>query len=390
MKLIETVSWIKAKIQGGLFPHIEECSIDPLTEKQKRLIMTLEVVEIERHVASPEYQWMGRKLKDRHAIARAFVAKAVYGYSTTSALMESLATVGNLRRICGFTGVSVVQEREGKSLCGGILKLKRKKSALPSEATFSRAFGEFAKAGLGDKVHEALIREYMPKQIIGHISRDATAILGNEKPAKKKVHPKEVKAAAKRGRPKKGQEKPREEKRIERQVRQTYDEAIRELPRFCDVGCKTNSQGYKETWIGYKLHVDTSDCGLPITAVLTSASLHDSQVAIPMIKMTTKRVTYLYDLMDSAYDAKQIHDMSKGLGHVPIIDRNARRGNALPMSPSEAVRYNERSAAERFNSRLKGEFGGETVMVRGYEKVKLHLMFGVIALFADQLLKLTA
>jgi hypothetical protein len=57
--------------------------------------------------------------------------------------------------------------------------------------------------------------------------------------------------------------------------------------------------------------------------------------------------------------------------------------------PSEALRYNERTAAERFNSRLKGEFGGEPVMVRGYRKVKLHLMFGVIALFADQLLKLS-
>ncbi len=58
------------------------------------------------------------------------------------------------------------------------------------------------------------------------------------------------------------------------------------------------------------------------------------------------------------------------------------------MSPAEAIRYNERSASERFNSRLKGEFGGETVMVRGAKKVKLHLMFGVVALFADQLLKL--
>jgi len=61
----------------------------------------------------------------------------------------------------------------------------------------------------------------------------------------------------------------------------------------------------------------------------------------------------------------------------------------LPMTPAEAVRYNERSAAERFNSRLKGEFGGETVMVRGHKKVKLHLLFGVIALFVDQLLRLT-
>jgi len=107
------------------------------------------------------------------------------------------------------------------------------------------------------------------------------------------------------------------------------------------------------------------------------------------MRMTTDRITYLYDLMDSAYDAKQIHEVSKVLGHVPIIDRNPRRGDALPMTPAEALRYNERTAAERFNSRLKGEFGGETVMVRGYRKVKLHLMFGVIALFADQLLKLS-
>lgn len=108
-----------------------------------------------------------------------------------------------------------------------------------------------------------------------------------------------------------------------------------------------------------------------------------------MMKMTSERVPYLYDLMDAAYDAEQIHELSKSLGHVPIIDRNPRRDNVIPMAPAEAIRYNERSVAERFNGRLKGEFGGETVMVRGYKKVKLHLMFGVIALFVDQLLKLT-
>ena len=42
-----------------------------------------------------------------------------------------------------------------------------------------------------------------------------------------------------------------------------------------------------------------------------------------MMKMTSERVTYLYDLMDSAYDAQPIHDTSEVLGHVPIIDRNA-------------------------------------------------------------------
>lgn len=389
MNLRETISWLQTKIQAGLFPHLQECIGNPLTEKQKRLIMTLEVVEVEKYVTSPEYQWMGRKLKDRYAIARAFVAKAVYGFTTTRALCEALEGMSNLRKICGFTGASIVEEREGTTLGGRILRLKRKKSALPSESTFSRAFAEFAKKGLGDIVHEAVVREYMPEQIIGHISRDATAIVGNEKPAKKSEEEKAAKTAVRRGRPKKGQERPKEEKRIDWQVRQSFEEALKELPRVCDIGCKKNSQGYKQTWIGYKLHVDTSDCGLPVTAVLTSASLHDSQVAIPLMKMTTERATYLYDLMDSAYDAQQIYETSRALGHVPIIDRNARRGKALPMTPAEAVRYNERSAAERFNSRLKSEFGGETVMVRGYEKVKLHLMFGVIALFADQLLKLT-
>lgn len=59
------------------------------------------------------------------------------------------------------------------------------------------------------------------------------------------------------------------------------------------------------------------------------------------------------------------------------------------MAPHEAVRYNERTASERCNSRLKEDFGARNVMVRGADKVMMHLMFGVLALFADQLLKVT-
>ena len=50
--------------------------------------------------------------------------------------------------------------------------------------------------------------------------------------------------------------------------------------------------------------------------------------------------------------------------------------------------YTIRSEAERANSRLNEDFGACNVMVRGYRKVTLHLMFGVIVLFADQLLRL--
>ncbi len=126
-----------------------------------------------------------------------------------------------------------------------------------------------------------------------------------------------------------------------------------------------------------------------ISAVLTSASVHDNQVAIPLMKQTSSKVTYGYDLMNAAYDAAQIWEQSKELDHVPIIDRNSRGKEAIPMAPHEAVRYNQRATAERGYGRFKAEYGGRCVQDRGPEKVMKHLMLGIIALFADQLLKVT-
>jgi hypothetical protein len=293
------------------------------------------------------------------------VGKAVYNHTHTRATIEALRATPVFRRICGFV----------------------RRSDIPSEATFSRAFAEFAEIGVGDRVHEALVAQWVKPELVGHISRDATAIEGREKPTTKPKPPKP--APRKRGRPRRGEvREPKPETRLQRQVRQSAPEALAELPVHCDVGTKKNSKGHKTTWIGYKLHADVSDCCLPISAVLTAASLHDSQVAIPLMKLTSERVDYLYDLMDAAYDAKPIDDVSRSLGHVPIIDKNGRGRAVIPLAPHEATRYRERSVAERFNSRLKEDFGAGNVMVRGAKKVKLHLMFGVIALFADQLLKL--
>jgi len=240
---------------------------------------------------------------------------------------------------------------------------------------------------LGDKVHAAMVEKFAKPGLVGHISRDATAIEGREKPVAK-VRPPQP-PPRKKGRPRRGEVRdPKPETRLQRQVRQAAPEALAELPVHCDVGTKKNSKGYKATWIGYKLHADVNDCGLPISVALTAASVHDSQVAIPLMKLTSSRVDYLYDLMDAAYDARPIYEVSRSLGHVPIIDKNGRGQGVIPMAPHEAARYRERSVAERFNSRLKEDFGGANVMVRGAQKVGLHLMFGIIALFADQLLKL--
>ena len=74
-------------------------------------------------------------------------------------------------------------------------------------------------------------------------------------------------APRKKGRPRRGEvREPKPETRLERQCRQSAPEALAELPVHCDVGTKKNSKGYKESWIGYKLHADVTDCCLPISA----------------------------------------------------------------------------------------------------------------------------
>ena len=104
--------------------------------------------------------------------------------------------------------------------------------------------------------------------------------------------------------------------------------------------------------------------------------------------MSAQRVTNLYDLMDAAYCRSELREHSRSLGHVPLIDHNPRKGEKIEFAPAEAVRYNERTVAERSNARLKDEFGGRVIMVKGDTKVMGHLMFGVLALSADQLMRL--
>lgn len=96
-----------------------------------------------------------------------------------------------------------------------------------------------------------------------------------------------------------------------------------------------------------------------------------------------------------------IHSHSRSLGHVPIIDAHPRGAvgkqklttenkarATVNLKPSEAVRYNERSTVERVNGRLKDEFGGRHLRVRGHAKAMCHLMFGILALTADQLMRM--
>ena len=88
-------------------------------------------------------------------------------------------------------------------------------------------------------MHEALIEKTMGEHLVGHISRDATAIEAREKPQPK---PKAEKPKRKRGRPRKGEERPRERRRVQRQLKMTLPQMLDDLPKACDVGTKRNAK----------------------------------------------------------------------------------------------------------------------------------------------------
>lgn len=357
------LSSINISIQRHLFPALEE-ELGKLSLNEEKFVRIIELIDLPRYLSSFYWCGTGRKPHSRISLAKAFIAKAVWNLPTTRALLDMIKSSPSLRRLCGWDCVSDV----------------------PSECAFSRAFSSFAEMELPQKIHAALINENLGGRICGHVSRDSTAINGREKPVRQK---KKIKQKKKRGRPRKGEKRQKHKRRLEVQPERTLEENTAELPAFCNIGTKKNSKGYKESWIGYKMHMDVIDGDIPVSAILTAASLHDSQVAIPLSQMTAARIISLYDLMDAAYDISEIHAFSKALGHVPIIDNNPRRGKEkLKMEQHRKQRYNQRSAVERVNSNLKDNYGGNQVRVRGFKKVACHLMFGLVALTALQLFKL--
>ncbi|MBF0266050.1 MAG: transposase [Gammaproteobacteria bacterium] len=201
-----------------------------LNEKQQQLISILEVIQVEAYIRC-YHGSVGRPPHDRVAMARAFVAKAVYNFTTTRMLIDRLNCDIKFRRICGW----------------------ERKQDIPQEWDFSRAFSEFSEGELPQRVHQALIKKSYKNDLVGHLSRDSTAIDSRE---------------------------------------------------------KVNKQE-------------------------------------PKIEPQPKR----------------------------------------PVGRPKKQRYHERSTVERVIGRLKDEFGGHMVRVRGPKKVMTHLMFGILALTADQFLK---
>ncbi|MBP6325434.1 MAG: transposase [Sulfurospirillum sp.] len=377
--IIPTLSKMSLKIlnfEKTLFPALQE-QLGVLSSKEEKLMRILELAQIELYVSEVK---ITNPPKHRKEIARAFIAKAVYNLQTTRDLIDRLKVDRVLRIICGWRYVR----------------------SIPSESTFSRVFAQLAHSKIADKTHQAFIKEYLSDTLFFYNSTDSTAIDVREKPLKKEKVPK---VKQKRGRKRKDEPTPVVPKAPSLCLKQAEMNStmhmLQEVSTSTDIGRKINAKGNGYAWIGGKLHLGVVDGDIPITAIYTCASVHDSQVAIPVINETTKRVDYLYDLCDKAYDSQPITAFSKKSGHTPIIDVNPRNcketkiaiegdkmlvkmGFNTPMSNH----YNHRSSVERVNSYLKDSFGCKHIYVKGATKVASHLMFGVLALCIHQSIKL--
>lgn len=336
-----------------------------LLPSHQKVAMVLEVVQIERWVRVNLFS-VGRPSHCRRALARAFLAKAVLNIPTTRDLVERLGLDARLRRVVGFVG------------------------RVPSEATFSRAFAEFAASGLSDEAHEEATRKYLAQEIVFHASVDASTIPARERGARKV--PKVKAEPQKRGR-KPGQQTGERTKPLapqEQQLRQSVPEMLFAMPRVCDHGLKIGPRGYLVHWQGYKAHASIGDEGIPLAFLTSSASLHDSLGAIPLLKLAGRRARILYDLMDKAYLSGPIEETVRSLEQVAIVPpKKLRKDDPKPeLTPDRKKRYRNRTTVERFFADLKDNHGGNHLFVKGGEKVHAHLMMGVLAIFGLRILRL--
>lgn len=361
-------------IQFTLFPRLQS-DIGELSKDHKTLAAILELIRLEEFIPCSRFN-LGRPKQDRLQTARAFIAKIVFKIQYTKQLVERLKLDEQMRIICGWNSAA----------------------SIPSEARFSRAFKEFAEINLPDRVHEALIRGVYKGQIVGQIVKDSTPIEAREKALKKAS----VKERQKLKNKKRTEKRRGKLNRRQRQLKaETLDEMLQELPVACDKGMKTSAQGYTMIWKGYKLHAALDDHCVPIAGVLTSASLHDCEAAIPLATKTKQRVDNFYDVMDAAYDHVEIREHSISLGHHPVIDkrpnskkekeeknRQKKGSKLLNFKTAEEKRYAQRFPTERFNGLYKDFAGGRHIFYRGYLKISCHVLFGMLTVAAKTIIKL--
>jgi IS5 family transposase len=246
---------------------------------------------------------------------------------------------------------------------------------VPSEATVSRLSKEVEQIVHPSDLHGRVVQSYaksLDRIAVGHLSIDSTTIEAREKPVKTRIP--RAKTLEKRGRKAKGsleQQRYRERQAQQEQERiaylqESFETSLGKLELRCSVTAKQNSKGKKQWFIGYKAHLATDDHGVPMSFAVTGASVHDSQVAVPLMKKTRETADFLYALLDKGYVSPVINDYVDMIGRKAIIDRRAYKGVvADPLDPASQKRYAARTTVERTNSELKDGYLPDVIYKRG-------------------------
>ena len=265
MTLHQSMADAWKRFQDELFPSLRE-QVGHLGKRHQRLVAILDLAPIEGFLPG-RWRGTGRRPQDRRAIARAFIAKA--GAEPADRARPAGPAAVRPGAAPAVRPAPSRRDPERGDLLECVRRVRRGRAARAP----ARVAGD-------DRLCRCACRPHLPR-LDRHLragEAGAEAEAGDE-------------AEAPAGRPRRGEEIVKEPSRLERQ---SGGETA------CDVGVKKNSKGCKESWTGFKLNVDCADGDIPISCFLPSASLHNSQAAIPLARLSATRVTFLYELMDAA------------------------------------------------------------------------------------------
>jgi len=180
----------------------------------------------------------------------------------------------------------------------------------------------------------------------------------------------------------------------------TLTAMLADLPTACSVGTKRNAKGHTTSWIGYKLHIDTADGDIPVSCLLTSASVHDSQVALPLAAITAgaSPISTISWTARTTRPRSRKEVVRSAMCRLSTGTRGAaaRRRPRLKRAPCDlSVTLSPRTSASRSEAppnestaRSRTVTAAVSWRVRGHAKVLCHLMFGILALAVEQLMRL--
>ena len=183
-------------LQRRLFPALE-AELGTLSALDQQFCKVFSLTDLDRFAR--RYEWCGNGAPPCPRTWRRTLSLPSMSSSSPHRCAAGRAQVPPLlRQLCGWDSADEV----------------------PSEPTFSRAFAQFADDQLPQQTHEQMAKTHAGPKLVGHVSRDATAIKAPERPAAKPA-PSAPAAPRKHGRPKsKGEVRPlAPPKRLELQPR---------------------------------------------------------------------------------------------------------------------------------------------------------------------------